>query len=372
MTSPFTPLAGKKECVMPESIRVVVADDSPFVCDLIKRYLESDPAIEVIRTATDGKEAVRIVEDLRPDVVTLDLDMPVLSGLDALTQIMTRRPTAVVLISGMGGRAAHKTTRGLQRGAVDYIFKFTPGTPVSVEALRREMVAKVKAAARIKVIRSIPSMETRFDGYKRPGAGKGREAPDAERAHVDDISRLVVIGASTGGPLALKELLFALDGRVSFPLVIVQHMPESFTAVMAEQFNRLFPFPVREAAQNDPLIPGAVLVAPGDRHLIINPRARTRINRAPRVNGHRPSIDVTMRSAARAFRGRTTGVILTGMGTDGASGLMAIKNEGGSAMAQSRETCVIDAMPGAVIENGVAGRVGSPGEIGRWLAAGSL
>lgn len=343
---------------------MVVADDSPFICRLLKEYLESDPVVTVIKTVLNGKQAMDAVRKLEPHVLTLDLDMPVLNGLEALEQIMVKRPTAVVLISGVGRQAARMTNRGLALGAVDFILKYTPGATIPPDSLRREIIAKVKAAARIKVIRSIPSMDTRFAGIKGPKATK---APEPEPDILRDISHIVVVGASTGGPLALKDLLSSLKEDFSFPLLIIQHMPEGFTATMAAQFDRLFSFPVREAAQDEPLSPGTVLIAPGDQHLLIGPSGNIQIKRGSAINGHRPSIDVAMQSAAQAFGRYTTGVLLSGMGTDGTQGLLAIRRNGGTTLAQSKETCVINTMPESAVRKGIVQQIGSPHEIGRWL-----
>jgi two-component system chemotaxis response regulator CheB len=349
---------------MPEWIRVVVADDSPFICRLLKHYLESDPSITVVKTAFNGRDAVDSVKAVRPDVVTLDLDMPVMSGIDALRQIMVECPTAVVLISGLGKQAAQMTTRGLSLGAVDFILKYSPGVTIPADSINREIVAKVKAAAQVKVIRSIPSMEARFNGFSKPLI---LEPPKTELLLERGERRLVIVGASTGGPLALKDLLASLRNDFSFALIVVQHMPEGFTATLAAQFNRLFSFSVREASQGEFLSPGSVLVTPGDRHLLVRPDGSLLISLAAKINGSRPSIDATMQSAAQVFGSDVTGVILSGMGMDGTEGLLSIRRNGGTVYAQSKETCVIDTMPKTAIRKGIVHRVGSPKEIGRWL-----
>jgi len=247
---------------------------------------------------------------------------------------------------------------GLSLGAVDFVLKYSSNMAVSPDALRCEIIEKVKAAARVKVIRSIPSISTRFG--KAPGPKS------------DIPNRIAVIGASTGGPLALKDLLTSLGmsekfKKKPFPIVIVQHMPEGFTAILAAQLDRLFPFPVREAREGDVLSPGTVLIAPGDRHMLICSPGAVRITTAPAVNGQRPSIDVTMQSATQVFGLNTTGVILSGMGNDGSQGLLAIRNNCGHTFAQSKETCVIDSMPCSAIKRGVVERAGSPTDIGRWI-----
>lgn len=367
---------------MTSGIHVVVADDSPFICRLLTQYLESDPDIRVVGTAMNGKEAVHAVKKWHPDVLTLDLNMPVLSGLNALGQIMAESPVPVVLISGVSREAAQMTSTGLSLGAVDFIFKYSPAAAIPPDSLRREIIARVKTAARVKVIRHIPPIRTR---KRKPGIdnvqfsipnfqlnGKsGEVGPRIFRSRVH-APKIVIIGASTGGPLSLKDLLTVLGKpenikRFSFPLVIVQHMPEGFTTILAEQFNRLFPFPVWEARDGEPLYPRTVVIAPGNRHLLVRPDGVIQTSMTPPINGHRPSIDVTMQSAAHVFGSYTAGVILSGMGDDGCRGLLAIRNNCGNTFAQSMETCVIDTMPVSAIEKGIVQQVGSPADIGQWL-----
>ncbi len=396
----------------PRPIRVVVADDSPFVCRLLTQYLESDPAIRVIRTASDGNEATEVVMNWRPDVLTLDLNMPNMSGLDALRRIMAECPTPVVLVTGVSKRAAIMTKDALALGAVDFVLKYSRDVAVPPDSLRREIIAKVQVASRIKVIRTIPPMGARGKGGERhpstssgtgvSGKGQGGHRPSPRFLSLSkDASRLVIIGASTGGPLALKDLLSSLaetenwamgeacprhpptrdvegrllsgdvEGRLlsgpSFAVVIVQHMPEGFTGILAAQFDRLFPFPVKEAREGDRLSPGTVLIAPGDRHLLVRADRTVHISMADPVSGQRPSIDVTMQSAAQVFGLNTTGVVLSGMGNDGTQGLLAIKNNCGHTFAQSEGTCVIDSMPVSAMKKKVVERAGTPAELGRWI-----
>lgn len=356
------PLHSKETETQP--IRVIVADDSPFICRLLTRHLESGPGIRVVATANDGKEAVEAVRKHRPDVLTLDIDMPVLSGIDALRIIMTDCPTAVILISGLSRQGARLTEEGLALGALDFILKYSSDHATEPDAVRKEIVAKVKAAARVKVIRSIPSMATRVVTARKSAAV---EMWRLEMPTYRDPFRLVVVGASTGGPLALRELLSALERDFPFAIVVVQHMPPGFTATMAAHFDRLFPFSVREAGRGDWLRPGAVLVAPGDRHFLMDSKGRVLFRAAAGRRGYIPSIDVTMQSAAERLGRYATGVLLSGMGGDGVQGLKEILSHGGQTFAQSRETCVIDGMPAAAIARGVAHRVGSPAQIAGWL-----
>ena len=350
---------------MSESIRVLVADDSSSICRLLTHFLESDASIEVVKTVHNGKAAVEMVKEIQPDVLTLDLDMPVQDGLEALRRIMAERPTPVVLISGVGKQAAQKTCEGLSLGAVDFLLKYSPGVTISPESFRRDIIAKVKAAAQVRVIRSIPTMQARAAWIADSISLKSSQ-PKSEA--YPTISGVVIVGASTGGPLALKALLGSLPNHFPFALIIVQHMPEGFTSTLAAQFDRLFPFPVMEACQGELLSPGKVLLAPGDCHLVICSDGSVLITRAEKINDVRPSIDVTMQSAAQIFGKRVTGVVLSGMGSDGTQGLLTIKRHGGTTYAQSIETCVIQSMPETAIEKGVVRRVGTPAEIGSWLS----
>jgi two-component system chemotaxis response regulator CheB len=352
--------------------RVVVADDSPFICRLLTEYLESDPLVKVVATVQNGKEALEAVRDLKPDVLTLDLDMPILNGFGALKKIMVEYPTSVVLISGVSKKAAQMTRYGLELGAVDYILKYIPGRTVSPDWLQREIISKVKAAAMVKAIK--PNLSVYKDLGKTTITDKKTTSPmpDAVRVSVDDreLSHLIVIGGSTGGPLALKEMLFFLSIDFFIPIVIVQHIPERFSAILADQLNQQFSFCVREASHGEYLTPGVIFVAPGGKHLLICPDRRVDLNLEPAVNGYRPSIDVTMESAAQVYGLNATGILLSGMGADGIKGLAAIKQNNGTTYAQSKETCVIDVMPCMAVQKGVVQKVGSPADIAHWLNEG--
>ena len=352
--------------------RVVVADDSPFVCRLLTQYLESDPFVKVVATVQNGKDALEAVRDLKPDVLTLDLNMPVSNGFEALKKIMVEYPTSVVLISGVSKKAARITKYCLELGAVDYILKYVPGKTVPPDCLQSEIVSKVKAAAMVKAIR--PNLSAYKGSGDKTIPDKKPVSPNSDTARFSasslELSNLIVIGASTGGPLAIKELLLFLSSDFFFPIVIVQHMPDRFTAILANQLNQQFSFCVREAFHGEYLSPGVILVAPGDRHLLICPDRSIQLNMKPAVNGYRPSIDVTMESAARVYGLRTTGILLSGMGTDGVEGLAAIKQNNGATYAQSKETCVIDVMPCTAIKKGVVQQVGSPADIAHWLNEG--
>jgi two-component system chemotaxis response regulator CheB len=352
-------------------IRVLIVDDSPFVCNLLAGHLQRAPEIEVIGTALNGHRAIDLICELRPDVVTLDQEMPELSGLDSLAQIMTECPTPVVMISGVSRRAAGLTREALRIGAVDFVLKYTPGQDVSPDTLRLEIVSKVKAAAGIKVIRSISARS------------KTRRAPQpvvledatvranglalrGQAAHFLPAG-IVVIGASTGGPVAVRELLERLPTNFAPAVLIVQHIPASFTDVLAAQLSRHTALPVKEAEHGEVVRGGHVYVAPGDSHMLISSDSRIQLNNGPKIRGHRPAIDVTMQAVAQVYGAKTTGIVLTGMGDDGSEGLVAIRAKGGRTFAQDGASSVVNGMPLRARERGVVDRVGSPSEIAGWL-----
>ena len=363
-------------------IRVVVADDSPFVCRLMTSYLQSSPDLQVVGTVLDGAQAVESVAELRPDVVTLDLEMPEMDGLEALGHIMRECPTPVVLVSGVSHQAAVTTLRAIDMGAVDFILKYTPSVDTNPEFLRQEIIAKVRAASRIKVVRSLrprrphdkegaASLPFLLEGTSttplaHPGAEPEAQTGDSLPPVADNV---IVVGASTGGPVALRELLGNLPADFRSPIIIVQHIPASFTHVLASQLDQQVPLKVREAKTGDRLQPGLALLAPGGRHVLLRPNLIVELNQGPEIGGHRPSIDVTMQSAAQTYGARTKGVVLTGMGEDGLLGLVSIRAKGGKTFAQDAASCVVNGMPQRAIERGVVDHVAPPAKIAQLLKA---
>lgn len=341
---------------MSAPIRVLVVDDSPSVCRLLEGHLHSSGDLQVVGQAHEGASALKLVEELRPDAVTLDMDMPGMSGLEVLDNLMRRFPTPVVLISGVSREAAEVTRQALKRGAVDFIFKYVPGEDTDPDALRADIIARVRTASRVKVIRSLAECWDSAVQARLPTP-----------VHTPWAAPVVVIGASTGGPLTLRELLgeFAADTQAIF--LVVQHMPAAFTDVLADQLTRQLKLRVKLAEQGEPLTPGKILLAPGDLHLVVGPDCRVELTQGPKIQGYRPSIDVTMQAAAQVFGARTRGVLLTGMGGDGVRGLAAIRSRGGKTFAQSADTCVVNGMPQQAVDAGVVDRVASPMEIAHLL-----
>lgn len=319
-------------------INVLVVDDSAFMRKMISDMLNSDPDIRVVDTARDGQDAIEKVGKLRPDAITLDLEMPRLDGLAALAYIMNRHPTPVVLLSAVTKKGAEETIKALEYGAVDFITKPSGNISLDIHVLRNEIIKKVKLATLAKV------KKVKF------AARRVVKVKFAERR------RAVVIGASTGGPQALVEVLRKLPGNIPACLLVVQHMPRGFTKSFAERLDSLSDLEVKEAEEGDSLRPGSALVAPGDYHMLVEDSV-VKLNQGDRLHGVRPAIDVTMKSAAEAFGADTVGVLLSGMGEDGALGMKAIREKGGVTIAQDEETSVIFGMPKAAIELGSVDKV---------------
>ncbi|MDH3346842.1 MAG: chemotaxis response regulator protein-glutamate methylesterase [Desulfobulbaceae bacterium] len=367
---------------MTNPIRVVVADDSPFVCRLLTNYLQSSADFQVVGTALNGLRALQLVNELKPDVVTLDIEMPVMDGIKALGMLMIENPTPVIMVSGISREAAATTLKALDMGAVDFILKYNPDSPVDPEILRQDIIAKVRSASKIKVIRSLKKgrqgqalpivtatalHDPQKIEFSYPSLKNKEDTPYVTPGISLLPGGIVVVGASTGGPVALRELFSRLP--VDFPaaIIVVQHIPPSFTEVLAAQLDRRIALKVREAKNGDPLEPGVVLIAPGDHHLLLGRDGNVIVNQGPMIGGHRPAVDVTMQSVAQLYGSRTTGIILTGMGNDGSQGMVAIRSKKGRTYAQSGDTCVVNGMPQRAVEKGVVDRIGSPSDIGRFI-----
>jgi two-component system, chemotaxis family, protein-glutamate methylesterase/glutaminase len=341
-------------------IRVLVVDDSAFLRRALPRILESDPDITVIGTATNGAEGLRLVKELAPDVVTLDVMMPDMDGLTALRHIMREAPTPVVMVSSLTAEGERETLEALALGAVDFVTK--PSGPVSldIEKVSAELVAKIRAAygARTKIETRADEVWERFralgETLRRGKSGLEATTP-AEPGRGG--KRLVAIATSTGGPAALQALLPTLPAGLGAGIVIVQHIAAGFTKSLAERLNGLSQIEVREARDGEPISPGVALVSPADRHILVRrvgARLGVRLSREPEQATYRPSADVLFRSIASACAEEACAVVLTGMGDDGALGLKAIRDGGGHTIAQDEKTSLIYGMPKWAVEMGGA------------------
>jgi two-component system chemotaxis response regulator CheB len=342
-------------------IRVAVADDSPFTCRLVAAYLERGGDCEVVGVAHDVASTRDLVRRLRPDVLTLDLEMPGGKGLDLLAQLVEEAQLPIVVISGVTRQAAAATLRALELGAVDFVLKYTPGARSRPDALRQEIVTKVKSAATAfpRPLRTRPSAGASC-------AARRDEAPPAARRVPP---RVIVIGASTGGPRAVRDVLAQFPPGFSTPCVVVQHLPPLFTPVFAAELARHVRIPVSEAHAEDRLEPGRALVVPGARHLLVRPSGTLELRLAAESDVHRPSIDISMTTAAESYGSAALGVVLTGMGSDGAEGLHRIRVHGGEGYVQDPASCVMASMPTRALERAGADYVATPERIGHLLAA---
>lgn len=332
-------------------IRVLVVDDSAVVRRILTEELGKAPGIEVVGSAVDPYAARDKIAELSPDVITLDIEMPRMDGLSFLAKLMRHHPLPVVVVSSVTPENGETALEALRLGAVEVIPK--PGSQFSVPDVRRHLVRAIRAAsvAELKPVTVV-------------------EAPRGDRSYLGSVRtthRLVAIGSSTGGTRALECVLSEMppDGP---GIVIVQHMPEGFTAAFAERLNEVCPIQVREARDGDHVVPGLCLIAPGDRHMLIKrsgAQMKVCIKRGPPVNYHRPSVDVLLHSVASTVGKNAVGVILTGMGSDGAEGLLAMRNAGAYTIAQDRKTSVVFGMPKVAIEKGGAVEVAPLSQIAR-------
>jgi two-component system chemotaxis response regulator CheB len=295
----------------------------------------------------DGKEGLEKALALRPDVVTLDIKMPRMGGLEALRRIMTECPVPVLLLSSLTSEGGEITLRGLELGALDFVDKSSVRGHMNLLELADELKSKVRALARV------PRERVHAQDAALADARVAAPAPHVQGAEV------VVIGTSTGGPPALQAIIPKLPSGLASSILVVQHMPVGFTRSLADRLASRSALPVREAQDGDTVAPGVVLIAPAGHHMKVQRRgsaARIWLDDEPRSALHRPSVDVLMASVAKAYGARSLGVVLTGMGSDGVEGLRAIRQTGGRTFAESEESCVIYGMPKAAVEAGVVDR----------------
>lgn len=348
-------------------INVVVADSSPAVCRLIKSYLESAADIRVIGTAQQGQAMLELVEQQHPDVVTLGLEMPDMSGIEALKIMQQIRSTPAIVISSANTHGAVRTVEALHHGAVDFVFKFTPGKAIEPEALRQEIIEKVRIASHLN-----PASLVEATGTPQVAPGKLLTEITPQPAPVVQAvpEKVIVIGASTGGPIALRQLLSQLPMDFASSIIVVQHLPPSFTSVLAEQLHEQLPLSVKEAEESHLLQPGTVLITPGQFHLQVKPDGQLHLVQGTETDDYCPSINLTMQTVAEVYQSKARGVLLTGMGHDGLQGLAAIREHGGTTFVQTPETCTAPNLPRRAIAAGLADHVEAPDHIAELLLQG--
>ena len=334
--------------ISPKSLRVMVVDDSAFMRFSITQQLNEDPEIQVVGAASNGREALRLIPQLQPDVITLDVEMPHLDGLSTLREIMKDFPRPVIMVSSLTKEGASETIQALMFGAVDFIPK--PDNSLDIRTAMAEIIVKIKQAAKAKV-------KPAASYLLRTAAASGSGQPDKKIRAYSKKTPVILVGSSTGGPSALSEIIPALPASLSSPVVIVQHMPAGFTRSLSERLNSLSPLKVKEAEPGDQLMVGQVLVAPGGFHMTLDENERIALNQKPAVHGVRPAVDVTLNSLNKHFGKNMIGVILTGMGSDGAIGMSILHSAGGYVIAEHESTCVVWGMPRSVVEAGAADAV---------------
>ncbi|GKS59222.1 chemotaxis response regulator protein-glutamate methylesterase [Nitrospira sp.] len=329
-------------------IRTLIVDDSALIRQLMTELLSRDPAIEVIGTAQDPFVAREKIKTLNPDVITLDVEMPRMDGLTFLEKLMAGRPMPVIMVSSLTEAGCETTLRALELGAVDFVTKPKIDVRQGLEGLAQDLANKVKAA-------SLANVRARAS---RGASGQPRLA-SMSSAMIKTTDTIIAIGSSTGGTEALKEILEVLPPNTP-PIIMTQHMPERFTKTFADRLNQLCRISVKEAEDGDSVLPGHALLAPGNYHMTLirsGARYSVRVNQDPPVNRHRPSVDVMFDSVSRIAGANSVGVILTGMGNDGAKGMLAMKQAGAHTLAQDEASCVVFGMPKEAIKLGAADKI---------------
>ncbi|GEO86189.1 MULTISPECIES: protein-glutamate methylesterase/protein-glutamine glutaminase [Alphaproteobacteria] len=355
---------------MAKKTRVLIIDDSASVRQTLSRVLEADPDIEVIGTATDPFMAARKIQDDIPDVITLDVEMPRMDGITFLRKLMAQRPIPVVMCSSLTEQGSETLLQALEAGAVDVILKPKIGAADHLAETGMRICEVVKAAAQAR----LGSRARRGAALSGPAAKLTADAvlpPPSGRAMAKTTEMVVCVGASTGGTEALRDFLEQLPANAP-GIVIVQHMPERFTAAFAKRLNSLCEVEVKEAVDGDPVLRGHVLIAPGDHHMLLErqgARYHVSVRSGPLVSRHRPSVDVLFRSAARAAGANAMGVIMTGMGDDGARGMAEMHDSGAYTLAQDEATSVVYGMPKEAVARGGVDRIVPLGQIAQEILA---
>ncbi|MBS1706704.1 MAG: chemotaxis response regulator protein-glutamate methylesterase [Armatimonadetes bacterium] len=313
--------------------RVLVVDDSPFVRRLLTDWLKEDPSFEVVATASNGEEALAKVKEFKPDLITLDVEMPVMDGLSALERIMKEQPTPVLMVSSLTTQGAAATMRALELGAVDFFAKPQSSASIQFVSAKDDLLQKLRACAAAKTNRPIGT------------------AVRAARVTTGS-DRLIVIASSTGGPRALAGLWSTLPVGLPAPILITQHMPAGFTESLAKRLDSIGTVPCREAKPGDRIEPGQALLAPGGRHMLIGANNEILFDDGPSLHGVKPAADFLFHSAAKYFGRKVIGAVLTGMGRDGAEGAFAIRQAKGVVFGEAESTCTIYGMPKAAKDAG--------------------
>jgi two-component system, chemotaxis family, protein-glutamate methylesterase/glutaminase len=343
-----------------KKFRVLIVEDSTFMRKVLETIFNADDQLQVVGHAKDGREAVAMSESLKPDVITMDINMPHMDGLQATAQIMTTNPKPIVVVSSESKEGAASTLKALELGAIEFVAKPSSGIDLDMQSVKEELLRKVRIAAKVRVVRTASRLASALQGtgtkpHQAPAPPAKRATPAAQH---DQKFPVVVLAASTGGPATVMRLAPGFTRDFPAAVILVQHMPAAFTSQYAVQLAEFTNIRVKEAEANEPLVPGTLYICPGAQHLRVTASGRIELDGSSgRIGGYLPNIDVTMESVAASAGPMSIGVVLTGMGNDGANGVKAIKAAGGWVLAQDEATSVIFGMPSEAIKTGAVEQV---------------
>lgn len=335
-----------------KKIRVLVVDDSAFMCKVLQEIINSDPQMEVVGQGRDGRDGVALAESLRPDVITMDINMPHVDGLQATELIMSQHPRPIVIVSSESREGAASTLKALELGAIDFVPKPSSAIDLDMKTVREELTRKLKLAAKVRVVRTATRSKLAVP------VSSSADAPKASTiAASGGKFPLVAVAASTGGPAAVTRVVSGLPNDLPAAVFLVLHMPPEFTRQFAVQLTEIGGLPIKEAENNETPKPGTIYLCPGSHHLRLSAAGKILLDSGARIDGYRPSADAALESIAAYARTFTVGVVLTGMGGDAAKGVKAVKAAGGTVFAQDEATSMIFGMPAEAIKTGAVDEV---------------
>jgi two-component system, chemotaxis family, protein-glutamate methylesterase/glutaminase len=332
--------------------RVLIVDDSAFMRKVLENIFNADDQLTVAGHAKDGREAVQLAESLKPDVITMDINMPHVNGLQATADIMTTNPRPIVIVSSESKEGAASTLKALELGAIEFVAKPSSGVDLDMQSVKDDLLRKVRMAAKVRVVRTASRLVSTVQAAGTAPAPKAATPrPAAASSGLDQKFPVVVLAASTGGPATVMRLAPGFTRDFPAAVILVQHMPAAFTTQYAVQLAEFTGIRVKEAEVNEFLQPGTLYICPGSHHLRVSPNGRIQLDgTSGRINGYLPNIDATMETVAAYAGAMSIGAILTGMGNDGTAGAKAIRSAGGLVLAQDEATCVIFGMPAEAIK----------------------
>src|SRR5713226_6467799 len=344
-----------------KKFRVLIGEDSTFMRKVLEQIFNSDDQLQVVGHAKDGREAVAMAESLKPDVITMDINMPHMDGLQATAQIMTTNPKPIVIVSSESKEGAASTLKALELGAIEFVAKPSSGIDLDMQSVKDDLLRKVRMAAKVRVVRTASRVALTVQG-SNGSAAPAKPTPLPVRTTpvipADQRFPVVVLGASTGGPATVMRLAPGFTRDFPAAVFLVQHMPAAFTTQYAAQLAEFTSIRVKEAEANEAVQPGTLYICPGGQHLRVTPTGRIQLDgTSGRINGYLPNMDVTMESVATYAGALSIAAVLTGMGSDGTNGAKAIKAAGGLVLAQDEATCVIFGMPAEAIKAGAVDQV---------------